>query len=114
MKLNLFLLVLCTYYGSDEATATSNKSTVNNNSTTTKKPALLTPGNSFRLDVSTKQVHFHVQQGNLIPFWKRGKKRAESVINEINITLKDVYMGYSKPANSEKLFICNIPLLLFV
>ena len=83
------------------------KQHLQNNSFFTPIKALL-PNSSFRLEIGSDQVHFHVQRGNILPFWKQGKKMAESVVNDINITLTDVYNGYTKPANWIRTKVCPI------
>jgi len=69
----------------------------------------LVPGASFRLEAEIDGVaHFHVRKGNLIPFWKRGKKFAESVVNDINITLENAYHGYTQDANWIRSKVCTV------
>ena len=90
---------------------------VNNNTTPHSKVSATEPHNSthplsadaaFRLEINAEQLTFHLQQGNMVPFWKRGKKTAESVVNDINITLSEVYNGYSKAASWVSTRICSV------
>jgi DnaJ-class molecular chaperone len=71
--------------------------------------AAVASGSSFRMKANIPHsCQFHVQHGNLIPFWKRDKKFAESVVNDINITLEQAWSGYTKPAQWARTKVCPI------
>ena len=69
----------------------------------------MTPGPAYAYKAKVAgQVEFTLTQGNLQPFWKRGKKMAESAVNDIDITLEQAYNGYAQMAHWFRTRICPV------
>ena len=68
-----------------------------------------TPGAAYSFEtVVAGQARFKLTQGSLVPFWKRGKKMAESAVNDIEITLRQAYHGFSQKAHWIRTKVCPV------
>lgn len=81
---------------------------VSTNTETPPKIQSITPGIAFRFEATAPGFQFVVSQGNLVPIWKRGKKFSESAVNDIDLTLEQIYNGYIKPATWMRTKICPV------
>jgi DnaJ-class molecular chaperone len=68
-----------------------------------------TPGAAYAFEAAVGgQARFTLSQGTLVPFWKRGKKMAESAVNDMEVTLRQAYHGFSQKAHWIRTKVCPV------